>query len=450
MIQSRRQNYCMKRVCLLVGLLFCAHAGLYSQTVKIVSGQSSVNYLKSEPGGNSSVIKDIVVEVEFSSTAAASPFTCTFEITNVSNAAITGVATGTGSIVNVPVGGYIINASEFGSTPKRKKFEVHVQLNAVSGINSQQFFDIQLTGQTAGSDPKHTVNVEYKKTEEKPNAYKYDSSKAFWLETGGNLDLVDGLKVNNLAAGIFFHKIDNIFGRGGKWKWSLFAGIYESKIISQETNLFEYKPYITPASVVSGSGGNATLYNYWGAPKKITTARNWSFFASPQVRLTNANGSADDGHFHLFASLWGELQYQEIVTTIDNSSLTAVGTTTIPINTINNYKQLTDTVTRLGVLAHYWGVGMPLYYSDNHVKLIFNPVVGATNQMTRDEYASLTGYRGNPCWTMFYLVQFRLSEKFLGITVTGEIRGLFKGNSPPAYTLALTKKFDLAKILAYP
>ena len=430
-----------KKISLTIFVL-CICSLLNAQQVRLVTGQASVNYLQQKTHGNTSIIKDIKVKVEYwSTTTTSAAQTVSFTITGVSGTI--GVSPAT-AITNIPVGGYQVPGAKFTRTHQTEEFTLHIIFTDVPSLTQRQFFTIQLANASTVNDPAFTVNVENVTIDENPDVTKYDPAKPFWFETGTNFDLVDGVKLNNVAAGVFFHKVDNAWGQSSSNR-SLFAGIYESKIVSTETNLLAYKQYITPRSAIPGQTG-VRVFGYWGAPKQIKTVHNWSFFASPQWRITS--GNADDGHFHLFFSIWGEVQYQEINVNTDNSSLMLVDSSIVKVTDIGSYSQIQDTSHRVGIFSHYWGVGLPIYYSDNYVKLIFNPVIGLSNQPSADE--SVVVYSGQPCWRPFYIAQFRLSEKFLGITITGEIRGLIKAFSPPSYTLALTKKFDLAKLLSYP
>lgn len=305
--------------------------------------------------------------------------------------------------------------------------------------------------------PDSFVTVRLSAKEEEDT--KYDGQKPYWVETGTNIDFIDGPKANNLTGGIFYQKFDNSWGHKkladtrdtSAFKWAFFAGAYESKIISDvRTTHDTVLGLINNTSYKSGKKDTIAVYNYAGRQKQIQTVRNWSFFLSPSWKLTK--GKYNDGSFHAFASFWAELRYQEIELKTDNSTLVLLDTSYDKIDNKTSYTSSADTVTSSSLYSHYYGFGVPFYYEDKSVTLFMNPVFGLSNQPSSGklmEISKLGGTQRNSEWKPFYFVQFRLSDNLFGITVTGEIRGLIIRNSPPQYTIALTKKFNLEKLLTF-
>lgn len=90
---------------------------------------------------------------------------------------------------------------------------------------------------------------------------------------------------------------------------------------------------------------------------------------------------------------------------------------------------------------------------DENIHLFINPVFGLSNQPNKNYINSLLQptkqEEPKRKWAPFYAVQFRLNEEKYGIAFTGEVRGLLRRNNQPFVSLALSKKFDLAKFMEF-
>ncbi len=422
------------------------------QFCRIVTSQTSIQYLKQEEGGPTNAIKTIPIKVEYWCDANSKNTDKELAFVIIDNGSAKKYSP------HITLVNPVIKKKEFEKNHKIKSVDIPVSIAAVSAF-SDASFDINLKIDEKVQNGTKTILIKDEKDEtasSEEDKTKFDSGSVYWVEMGANIDLIDGIKANNFTAGVFFHKLDHSWG-GKSNRWASFAGAYESKIISNAIEgKFDNYPIVNDNSYIPGQHDSIQVFNYSGRPRQTQTIRNWSFFYSPAYRLTGSKGSAyDDENFHLYISGWAELRYQEIETKIDNSSLILIDSTRVPISNINQYHTPGDTLVKSSVYSHYFGIGFPVYYETKKVSLFINPVLGGSNQPSGATYDSLIADKikpttpGNPTWRPFYFVQFRLSEKEFGITITGEIRGLLKKNSPPQYTIALTKKFNLQKLLFY-
>jgi hypothetical protein len=307
----------------------------------------------------------------------------------------------------------------------------------------------------------------------------YNPNKPFWVELGANFDLLDGLQANNLYGGVFLYKKDirPFFRKDtrspGNRNLGIMAGVYESKSTSQESTA-QLSPlmYFKPNKMIGSVRGADSFYAYLDTGKiaATTTVTSTGLFFSPQVRLTN--GSAEDDGIHVFASFWMEMVWQRYKTTYDYSQ-SALYDSTIVVKGTDQYNKVgtkPQDQTR-DVRSHYFGLGLPVFAKFKDANLFVNSVVGYTNQMlaladlrpvsdsisnsnfikyTKDANGALnplTTPKKN--WNCFYIFQFRLSEETFGLSFTGEIRGLMLKNVKPVISLALSKKFDLNKLMLF-
>ncbi|BAV06967.1 hypothetical protein FLA_2987 [Filimonas lacunae] len=139
--------------------VIAAFAASAQTNVNILSTQSSINYLKSVAGGNSLIVQDIKVPVEFWGAAPTADMPVVFTVTNVSSTAC-GVQTGQASIVNLPVGGYVIPKASFSNNRDTIFFVVHIATQAVAPLALDEYFDIKLASAVAAADPLHRVLIQ--------------------------------------------------------------------------------------------------------------------------------------------------------------------------------------------------------------------------------------------------------------------------------------------------
>ena len=299
---------------------------------------------------------------------------------------------------------------------------------------------------------------------------QYETRKPFWVEMGANLDLVDGLKPNNLFAGIILYNRDvraltHRIGYDSTQKWGhrtqwahnegpknlgLYAGVFESKAVS---TVFNSNPqsiaYTTSRSLSHPSRDSAYLFKDTGEVKLNQQIRNIGLFFSPQIRLSR--GSANEDGMHFFVSGWFEIQWQQISNSFDYSGLKRIDSIPIPLTQLGAYSVLKNS-TSYEVYTHYEGIGLPVFFQEKEVNCFINPVVGISNQLSssvlRQQLETDQGITQRQ-WSPFYAVQFRLNEEHYGFAFSGEVRGLLKPSDKPFVTLVLSKKFSISKLLEF-
>ena len=292
----------------------------------------------------------------------------------------------------------------------------------------------------------------------------YDPNKPFWVELGANFDLLNGLQSNNLYGAIVMYKRDVArVGKDRSNNLSLFGGVYEAKTVSSEQSLnfsnFQYlsnSAFIPPAGT---PGAHYQVYQDTGTVSKITSVNNLGLFISPQLRLTN--GSANSDGLHVFVSVWLEVVWQRATTTFDYSKTAFVDSFPIVPDSAQYYRYKPGTLQG-DYRSQFYGVGMPIYLKEHNTNLYLNSVIGIANQVglraeylnnkpNLDEFFSgvKTTASGVIPWKPFWLFQFRLNEEKFGISFTGEVRGVIARSYKPFITLALSKKFDLSKLLEF-
>jgi len=367
------------------------------------------------------------------------------------------------------------------TTPLPNKLKI---LNAVIPIDQQEweeaendnggFFDVPLLVNTSSlTDTLETVQKNYIVLNgdllhlQEVQVRAYNPNKPFWIELGANFDLLDKLQTNNLYGAVVLHKRD-VAKWMGKQNISLFGGVYEAKTVSSEQAFnyanFQYldnRDYALPTNI---SDKNYLIRRDTGTITRSTSVISLGLFISPQLRLTN--GSADANGLHVFASIWLEMIWQRATTTFDYSKTGHLDSFYIPATPTNygvySYK---PTTLQGDFRSHFFGVGLPLYLKEGNANLYVNSVVGISNQPglyyyvpVRDSLDIRTNrffqpvrynLRGDITWRPFYLFQFRLNEEKYGISFTGEVRGTMARDYKPYVTLALSKKFDLSKMLEF-
>lgn len=328
---------------------------------------------------------------------------------------------------------------------------VYFDINAVKDFGEDEFLALRMKN---GNEQDFAVVTRSKLIH--PN-------KAFWIEAGANFDLIDGIKANNLFAGIFLYKRDIRSFRLKRAKagqkhlnlnLSILGGIYESKSLSNETNDNTTLEYIDNRSLSPDTANRYAVFRDTGSITNNSTISNIGLFFSPQVRLTE--GSANSDGFHVFASAWFEIIWHHVSTTIDYSKTSGYKTTWVKQDSLVYFSRKVQK-TEEDYRSQYIGLGLPMFLKDGDINLYCSPVIGLTNQGfglkstiagNTDIKTSLL-YKPERKWNPFFVFMFRLSEEKYGISFTGEVRGLIMADVKPVISIALSKKFDLSKLLEY-
>jgi len=316
-----------------------------------------------------------------------------------------------------------------------------------TGERSEEFHALKIDGGTSETTIKLT------------DRGIYNPNKPFWVEVGANFDLNDGLQPNNLFTGVFLHKRDIrrfSFKKGNRTEnrdrrnLGLFAGVFASKTITDVSeSALGKRAYYNNNSLALKSGNDVGVFVDTGTIKKSRVARNIGLFFSPQLRLSQ--GSAEMEGLHFFISLWVELQWQRITSDENYSALLRSDTLFVDQTTLSTYAPV-ESKTELDIRSHYLGAGLPVFFKEGTTNVFINPVFGLSNQPsseTLDNAQMNTVSKLARRWKPFYAIQFRLSEEHYGISFTGEVRGLLVKNSKPFVSLAISKKFDLSKLVEF-
>lgn len=284
-------------------------------------------------------------------------------------------------------------------------------------------------------------------------AFVYDEKKYFWVELGANLDLIDGLKANNLFGGVFYYKRDiQKIGKRHTNNLAFLGAVYESKALAFRSNEdYVSNNFIDGTSLSNISPDSIQIYKAFGKVKIVRNVTNIGILASPQIRLSKKLSSENGAHFYL--GLWLEALWQNFSIEYDYTEQATIDTLIAPLNDLNLYRPtFRKENTNVDFATHYFGAGLPVYIQEKDANLTIHSMLGACNQIAASTQevatnSNLSSVSRN--WYAFYLVQFRLNEDQYGLSFSGEVRGLLKKNSPPVITLVLSKKFDLAKLIEF-
>ncbi len=297
----------------------------------------------------------------------------------------------------------------------------------------------------------------------------YNSSSTFWMETGSNFDLLDGVKANNLYAGIYMF-VKDISAIRKKQKLSFTGGVYESKSSSLAAGSDSGIIYrdATSYSPLLDTTSNSIYYRYYrdtGSVKTTTNVQSIGIFFSPHWRLSRR--STSDYGFHMYGSFYLEMLWQRVNVDYDYANTKRDSVYRVATLGETYSYPFKEHKTSFDYRTQYVGLGLPIYITEKAFSLYINDVVGLCNQRfaavhdgglkeKRDQTIQdimnkngLTSLYENPkkSWNPFYLLQFRLTEESYGVVFTGEVRGFLLKNTKPVISLSLSKKFDLADLL---
>ncbi len=298
----------------------------------------------------------------------------------------------------------------------------------------------------------------------KPGTYTNDMP--FWMEMGSNFDLLN-FKPNHLYAGIlaFEKDLTYIDVIGLSIPVSFTGGVYESKSSSASNPSVQTGTFKTANSLINVAGKGYPYYTSIDSASASLTVQTTSMFFSTLLRL-NQIPSKTNG-FHIYASVYAEMLWQNVTSNITHSKIKTdsvnYASSLTAVNTYPSYPQ--NSSLNYDFRSHYFGLGMPIYIKQDDYTFFMNPVIGRTNQKftfsqeepapyntaTQREYEYPNPAVGfvipTKAWNTFYIAQFRLTSEYYGVSLTGEVRGLFLHQNKPIVSLAISKKFDIGKVL---
>jgi hypothetical protein len=298
----------------------------------------------------------------------------------------------------------------------------------------------------------------------KPGTYTNDMP--FWMEMGSNFDLLN-FKPNHLYAGIlaFEKDLTHIDVIGLSIPISFTGGVYESKSSSASNPSVQTGNFTTTNSFTNVAGKGYPYYTSTDTASATLTVQTTSMFFSTLFRL-NQIPSKTNG-FHIYASIYAEMLWQNVTSSITHSKINTDSVNYAPtltsVNSILSYPQ--NSTLNYDFRSHYFGLGMPIYIKQDDYTFFMNPVIGRTNQKFTFSQEEPAPYNNtmqreyeypNPAvgfliprkaWNTFYIAQFRLTSEYYGVSLTGEVRGLFLHQNKPIVSLAISKKFDIGKVL---
>ena len=307
----------------------------------------------------------------------------------------------------------------------------------------------------------------------------YNPTAPFWMETGTNIDLLDGVKAQNLYAGIYmFEKDIAKIGNPKRNNLSFTGGVYETKSSSFSASsdsglLYRNSASLTPTVTTNPSGLKYQYSRDTGSFVTTTDVQSIGIFFSPHLRLTDKK--VEENGLHIFLSVYAEMLWQRVKSGFDYSKVNHFEDFNYLIDSAHKGNSQEDFIKKYpyketGISydyrSHYYGIGLPIYIKENNFSLYINDIFGTSNQRfvainrnvefsTKDSsyYDFNQSNRLNNTflttmkkWNPFYILQFRLTEETYGIAFTGEIRGFFMNNSKPVINLSLSKKFDLKEV----
>lgn len=283
------------------------------QNVRIVEEQSNIGFLESKINGNSEITQTVKVKVEFwSNKKIKTDLPLKFVISRITNVAKSGIENN--AIVNIPVGGYFIDAKKFKNTHDTISFDLNIKQKAVPSIKQSESFDIQLSTANALTDPSHKVIITKEDPDSKTN--KSDPTPTgFSFVNAVNFDF-DGATNSNYVGHFNIFKPELIYlgknkiGKKNRFFQSLGLNVGIMKInyskggdsLNKEYFYFE-DVLVKPLDKIEVGAKTLRQCN-----KITTTSKNttWSFYFQPTVSIYQNENVKLLFHLHdeLFVDKW--------------------------------------------------------------------------------------------------------------------------------------------------
>lgn len=432
----------MKKILCLLGVTVLLMVKGYSQvTFEIIPGQSKINYLKSEAGSNSSVEQAVEVKVTFKGVAPAADIPLSFVITSPYTIGIPINPV----ITNIPVGGYFISAKKVKAKPDTVVFKVNIAINATTALSADEFFDLQLVGFVATSDPRHRVTITSTSTEEaetEAKANKKNKIEIGAISIGHSFDFFgkDNALISYADAYIFSPGSISI-GKNAKKKMYGFAlKLYQNKsltIDSLNTNGGVYK-FINQTLVnpLQPPVNDSVLLKQEILNRKTSSkSNNWGMY----LRLFRDISYTTNDKTKFYLGIHGEFLRREIQTSYEYKSekdtLLKVKSTQVPYSgTAPLGKSITQSELYVAPFIEF-------VHSNKDINVHFALIPFGLNAYRSTVLNNVTIRKA------FFMGQFDLIFNELNFKLGAECRGLFSDvTNQPYWNVYISKSFSWEKL----
>ncbi len=412
--------------------------------VHIISRQISVQYLENKTGGPATIIKNILVKVEFwtDNKAAAVNQTVTFAIEGAgaprSNPVISMVAP-------------VITKDKFKTTKDTIEYSVPVILQAVAPPFFSESFSIGLNGKPASVGGGASVIIQEDKVEEvdkTPPGLTYLNAVNFDFQGSNGASYVGHLNV---------YKPDLI--QIGKNRWlGINLGVMKIDFSRQDSlnTSFNYSENVKmkPLDNIVLDKKYLRQYN-----KFSTVSRNvtWSFYFQPTISLMYSKNCKIFFHFHteFYIDKWNTTttisNYQQDTAVVTADNINGLQNTMSTINTFQ--KSVSDGVSSTSSSTQVnfnFGVGFTLDVNLwDGGSLFVQPSIGKAFNYERPQAVNRKSlnYRSDTTSFIGHLTRFALKQQItpnMQVVMGVDIRGKFK--TTPTYASYIGVNLGLSGI----
>jgi hypothetical protein len=390
----------MKKIMCFLYIYIFGHSFAKSQIIQVtrlVPAQSDIQYVQSKNGGNSTLIEEIKINVEYwtkPATAAipgvAAPVNVplTFIVNNESAGAAPFVPLAV-SFINPPMGGYIIEGNRFKAEHDTTSFTLHIPINLTTAFIQTEFFDIQMAAigtAYAPGDPSFRVFI--KNTKDNVLSIPKDSTPTGTSVTYLNAVNFDfNSKLSPSYIGVF-----NVFAPSTKLpinkRWGIITGIekinYNNANFNKDSSQVEFyhqNVLLNPLNFSSDTAQTGSKYlRQYNKFTYSSTNALWSFYVEPTYRLTKfVKARPKDG---IYAHLHFELLINHYTRTANIQNIaqdTQVVSNSTQTHSQYNLVQANQIVSNYDFPSFCTGAGFTFYTTlqrDTTIHLFFQPTFG--------------------------------------------------------------------------
>lgn len=436
-----------------------AAAPVSTQTIRLVNSTSTVQFLQSEVGKSSTLLREVKVQIEYwsSSNSQNTDQKVNFGIVSAAEAA--------GAKPSLNIVPPIIKASDFDTIHKKADITVPVLIHAIASY-VPEYFTIGLTDAKGKSIAAETggmvgVNIQKESTEAEPtlpnpkhfsfiNAVSFDFDGSSGSSYVGNLNVFD-------PKGFWYSKKN---AETHRWSIGYNLGIMKinfSKSDSLNTS-YSYFENALMKPLDSIKIGTKFLRQY----NKITNVSKnltWSFYFQPTLAIVYQENFKLLFHLHteLYVDKWTTntaiSNYQQDTSMLDSSNYSVLKDS---LSLVNKFAKSTDDIitstSTSAALNFNFGFGITLEKSWEGGSLFIQGTVGQAFNYARPESINkkdLTYTVPEKMNIYAHLTRFRLSQKIttnVQAVVGIDVRGKFGKN--PTYAAFIGANIGLNGIRA--
>ncbi len=310
-------------------------------------------------------------------------------------------------------------------------------------------FDFQKSNSITSESTSFILIIESEEPE-----FTFNPNQPFRIAIGTNFDLINStdIKTNDLYSEINFSQ-KKLLVTKRKHILGLIGGYYQTKTISsddEKLNIrFANSNYISIAQELSGDSVQVNFNSIRGTVTE--NFDNLGLYVIPTIKWVDREINQNE-YFSLHVGMHMEVVKRKRLLSFNNESVvldSAILSNQQLISALQDSfpkPQLALNETNDVGYDRFYGISVPFYYHNKNTEFHITPSLGFGSFAFHFNPNSKTLFDLD---NAYYIINFKIIEKTLGLQLSGDFRGFFKSDDKNLLAISLSKLFNLEKLLSF-